>query len=73
VIKARSPQLVEQIYGVPHVILQEFINVLYEHVFQDPQISHRTVKFIPQHSTLAPLKPINGNEFKVDPLQGFTF
>jgi hypothetical protein len=43
-----------QLHGVPHGILRDFINVLDENVFQNPQILHRTVGLLPEQTTLVP-------------------
>jgi hypothetical protein len=44
---------VAQLYGVPHVILQVFILlILYENVFQNPELFPTQVSLSPKQSTL---------------------
>jgi hypothetical protein len=47
-------------YGVPHGILQVFILILYENLFQNPELFPTQVSLSPEQSTLAEIK-INVN------------
>jgi hypothetical protein len=44
--------VVAQLYGVPHGILQVFIIILYENVFQNPKLFPTQVSLSPKQSTL---------------------
>jgi hypothetical protein len=44
--------VVAQLYGVPHGILQVFIILLYENVFQNPELFPTQVSLSPKQSTL---------------------
>jgi hypothetical protein len=43
---------VAQLYGVPNVILQVFIIILYQNVFQNPELFPTQVSLSPKQSTL---------------------
>jgi hypothetical protein len=46
-----APHTVAQLYGLPHGILRAFNTILYENVFQNPQIFQQTIMsvFIPSN------------------------
>jgi hypothetical protein len=48
----RHPIKVGQQHGVPQVILKVFIIMLYENVFQNPQLFPTQVSLYPEQSTL---------------------
>jgi hypothetical protein len=50
-----APHVVAQLYGVPHGILQVFIIILYENVFQNPELFPTQVSLSPRQSTLGVL------------------
>jgi hypothetical protein len=50
--EARAPHIVGQRHGVPQVILQVFIIMLYENVFQNPELFRTQVSLSPEQSTL---------------------
>jgi hypothetical protein len=45
---------------VPQVILQVFIIMLYENVFQNPELFPTQVSLSPEKSTLAPASEVTG-------------
>jgi hypothetical protein len=47
-----APNIVAQLYGVPHWILEVFNAILYENEFQNPQIFHQRVRVSPERTTL---------------------
>jgi hypothetical protein len=48
----KAPHIVGQRHGVLQVILQVFIIMLYENVFQNPELFPTQVSLSPEHSTL---------------------
>jgi hypothetical protein len=47
-----APHVVAQLYGMPHGTLQVFIIILYENVFQNPELFRTQVNLSPVQSTL---------------------
>jgi hypothetical protein len=47
-----ATHIVGQLYRVPHETLQVFIIILYENVFQNPQLFRTQVSLSPKQSTL---------------------
>jgi hypothetical protein len=45
--------VVAQLYGMPHGALQVFIIILYDNVFQNPELFRTQVSLSPEQSTLA--------------------
>jgi hypothetical protein len=52
-----APHTVAQLYGLPHGILHVFNTILYENLFQNPQIFQQTISLFPEQSTLLLLTP----------------
>jgi hypothetical protein len=42
------------LYGMPHGTLQVFIIILYDNVFQNPELFRTQVSLSPEQSTLVP-------------------
>jgi hypothetical protein len=50
------PHVVGQLYGVPHEILRVCNTILYENVFQNPELFGTQVSLSPEQSTLHVVK-----------------
>jgi hypothetical protein len=47
-----APHVVGQLYGVPHEILRVYNTILYENVFQNPELFRTQVSLSTEQSTL---------------------
>jgi hypothetical protein len=57
-----TPHIAAQLHGVPHGILQVFIIILSENVFQNPEVFPTQVSLSPKQSTLAAAMAVQWSE-----------